>query len=203
MVDELDAAFDAGAFGLSSGLEYPLGARATTDELVAPRLGRRAAAMASYAIHTRDRDFRAVEAFDEAFAVAERSGAALQISHIAPRRGAPDGALADVLERIDRRRADGLDVACDQHTRHHGITKLVTMLPPSASAVGTDELLRQLRDPAMRALVPRLPRADPQARPDGRMGPSRAVRGAARLRSSSARTSRRSAASAVSTRSTR
>jgi N-acyl-D-amino-acid deacylase len=150
MVAEVDRAMEAGAFGVSSGLEYPLGARATTDELVV--IARAAARHDGlYAIHTRDRDFRAVEAFDEAFAVAERSGAALQISHIAPRRGAPEGALAEVLERIDRRRADGLDVACDQHTRHHGITKLVTMLPPSASAVGTAGLLRQLRDPAARA----------------------------------------------------
>src|SRR3954451_10094491 len=149
MTDELAAAFDDGAFGLSVGLEYPLGARATPDELVAlaSAVARRDGLVA---IHTRDRDFRAVEAFDEAFSVAERSGAALQISHIAPRRGAPNGALSDVLERIDRRRAEGLDVACDQHTRHHGITRLVTMFPPSASAVGTTELLRQLRDPAMR-----------------------------------------------------
>jgi len=149
MVDGLEAALDEGAFGLSVGLEYPLGARATTDELVslASAATRRDGLVA---IHTRDRDFKAVEAFDEAFAVAERSGAALQISHIAPRRGAPDGALPDVLERIERARAGGLDVACDQHTRHHGITKLVTMFPPSASAVGTDELLRQLRDPARR-----------------------------------------------------
>jgi N-acyl-D-aspartate/D-glutamate deacylase len=150
MAAEVDRAMDAGAFGLSSGLEYPLGARATTDELIllAETVARRSGL---YAIHTRDRDFKAVEAFDEAFAIAERSGAATQISHIAPRRGAPEGALEDVLERIDRRRAEGLDVACDQHTRYHGITKLVTMLPPSASAVGTAELLRLLRDPKARA----------------------------------------------------
>jgi N-acyl-D-aspartate/D-glutamate deacylase len=150
MVTEVERAMDAGAFGLSSGLEYPLGARATTDELVvlASAVGR---SDGLYALHTRDRDFHAVEAFDEAFAIAERSGTALQISHIAPRRGAPEGALLDVLERIDRRRTDGLDVACDQHTRYHGITKLVTMLPPSASAVGTTELIRLLRNPAARA----------------------------------------------------
>ena len=149
MAAELERAMDDGAFGLSAGLEYPLGARTTTDELV--RLARHVARHEGvFALHTRDRDFRAVEAFDEAFAIAERSDVALQISHIAPRRGAPDGALPDVLERIDRARAAGLDVGCDQHTRFHGITKLVTMFPPSASAVGTDELLRQLRDPAKR-----------------------------------------------------
>jgi N-acyl-D-aspartate/D-glutamate deacylase len=150
MVRGLDQAMEAGAFGLSSGLEYPLGARSTTEELVilATTAGRHGGI---FAIHTRDRDFRAVEAFDEAFEIAERSRTPLQISHIAPRRGAPDGALVDVLARIDRERAVGLDVSCDQHTRFHGITKLTTMLPPSASAVGTGELLRQLRDARARA----------------------------------------------------
>jgi N-acyl-D-amino-acid deacylase len=150
MVAELDRAMEAGAFGLSLGLEYPLGAGAGTEELVrlADAVARRDGLLA---IHTRDRDFGAVEAFDEAFGIAERSGVALQISHIAPRRGAPAGSLVDVLARIDRSRARGLDVACDQHTRFHGITKLVAMLPPSASAAGPGELLRQLRDPRSRA----------------------------------------------------
>ena len=52
-----------------------------------------------------------------------------------------------------------MDIACDQHTRFHGITKLTTMFPPSASAVGTDELLRQLRDPAVARPLPRVPRS--------------------------------------------
>lgn len=150
MAVEVERAMEAGAFGLSVGLEYPLGARATRDELVdLARVIERHDGL--FAIHTRDRDFRAEAAFDEAFEIAERSGVAMQISHIAPRRGAPEGALEDVLARIDRARIAGTDIACDQHTRHHGITKLVTMFPPSASAVGTPELLRQLRDPRARA----------------------------------------------------
>jgi len=150
MVAELDRAMEAGAFGLSLGLEYPLGAGAETEELVrlAEAVARRDGLLA---VHTRDRDFDAIEAFDEAFGIAERTGVALQISHIAPRRGAPAGALIDVLARIDRSRSGGLDVACDQHTRFHGITKLVAMFPPSASVAGPGELLRQLRDRQTRA----------------------------------------------------
>lgn len=150
MVVELERAMDDGAFGLSSGLEYPLGAASSRDELMT--LGRAVARRSGlYAFHTRDRDFRAVEAFDESFAIAEETGVSFQISHIAPRRGAPPGALPDVLARIDRARSSGVDIACDQHTRFHGITKLTTMLPPSASAVGVGELRRQLQDPARRA----------------------------------------------------
>ena len=105
MVRELDQAMDAGAFGLSSGLEYPLGA-AVDDRRAGPPRDDHRASRRLFALHTRDRDFRAVEAFDEAFEIAERSGTPLQISHIAPRRGAPDGALVDVLD-ADRSGARG------------------------------------------------------------------------------------------------
>ncbi len=150
MVGLLGEAFEAGAFGFSSGLEYPLGLACTTDELVA--LARATGRLGGYyAIHTRDRDFRAVEAFDEAFDVGRRAEVPLQISHLTPRYGAPRDAATRALEAIDAARARGDDVACDQHTRLHGLTKIVTMLPPTALEGGTPELLRRLRDPATRA----------------------------------------------------
>lgn len=146
----LDQAMDAGAFGLSSGLEYPLGTSCTTDELVA--LARRAGQRGGfYAIHTRDRDFEAVSAFDEAFDVGHRAEVPLQISHLTPRYGSPPDAAARALDAIDDARARGEDFGCDQHTRLHGITKLVTMLPPAALQGGTPGLLRHLRDPESRA----------------------------------------------------
>jgi N-acyl-D-aspartate/D-glutamate deacylase len=150
MVGLLGDAFEAGVFGLSSGLEYPLGMAASTEELVvlARATGRRGG---FYAIHTRDRDFRAAEAFDEAFDIGRRAHVPLQISHLTPRYGAPADAAERALEAIDSARARGEDVTCDQHTRLHGLTKLVTMLPPSALEGGTAELLRRLRDQDTRA----------------------------------------------------
>jgi N-acyl-D-amino-acid deacylase len=150
MVGLLGEAFGAGAFGFSSGLEYPLGLACTTEELVV--LARATGRLGGYyAIHTRDRDFRAVEAFDEAFDVGRQAEVPLQISHLTPRYGAPPGASARALEAIDTARARGDDVACDQHTRLHGLTKVVTMLPPTALEGGTAELLRRLSDPDTRA----------------------------------------------------
>nr|MBA2450063.1 amidohydrolase family protein [Chloroflexota bacterium] len=146
----LREALDEGAFGLSSGLEYPLGQACTTDEIVA--LCREARRMGGYyAIHTRDRDFGSEAAFDEAFAIAAQSDVALNISHLTPRYGAPPGAAARALEKIDAARARGEDVTCDMHTRLHGLTKLVTALPPEALDGGVEALLARLRDPAIRA----------------------------------------------------
>ena len=98
---------DEGAFGLSVGLEYPLGA-ARHDRRAGQRSPRRPARRGGlFAIHTRDRDFRAVEAFDEAFAVAERSGAAVPDLAHPPRAGArPTARCADVA-RADRPGAGG------------------------------------------------------------------------------------------------
>src|SRR5437764_14383718 len=88
------------AFGFSSGLEYPLGTACTTDELVA--LARRAGQRGGfYAIHTRDRDFEAVAAFDEAFEIGHRAEVPLQVSHLTPRYGYPPDAAARALQAID------------------------------------------------------------------------------------------------------
>jgi N-acyl-D-amino-acid deacylase len=150
MIELLREGMQAGAFGLSSGLEYPLGLACTTEELIT--LARETGRLGGfYAIHTRDRDFRAVEAFDEAFEIGRRAEVPLQVSHLTPRYGSPPGATARALDAIDAARARGEDVGCDQHTRTYGITKLVTMLPPSALEGGTPELLRRLADPATRA----------------------------------------------------
>src|SRR6266542_5534301 len=71
MVGLLGEAFEAGAFGFSSALEYPLGLACTTVELVA-LAGATRLLGGHYAVHTRDRAFRALEAFDEAFDVGRR-----------------------------------------------------------------------------------------------------------------------------------
>ena len=146
----LDEALDAGAFGLSSGREYPLGQACTAEEIIhLCRVVRRRGGF--YAIHTRDRDVGSDGAFDEAFAIARQSGVALNISHLTPRYGAPPGATARALREIDAARARGEDVTCDMHTRLHGLTKMVTALPPSALAGGVDGLLAALRDPQRRS----------------------------------------------------
>jgi N-acyl-D-amino-acid deacylase len=150
MAQLLDDALDAGAFGLSSGLEYPLGRACTTEENVTLcRVVRRRGGY--YAIHTRDRDLNSDAAFDEAFGIGRQTDVALNISHLTPRYGAPAGSAARALARIDAERARGRDVTCDMHTRLHGLTKLVTALPPEALDGGVAALLARLRDPATRA----------------------------------------------------
>lgn len=148
MATLLEDALDQGAWGYSTGLEYPAECGAAEAEIaalccvVAGRGG-------LYATHTRARDDGAIEAIDEALRTARKSGVRLQLSHLIPRSGAADAARS--IARIERAAADGLDVAFDMHTRLFGTTMLSTLLPPWASSKGQTELRELLESPSARA----------------------------------------------------
>ncbi|HEY7037122.1 MAG TPA: D-aminoacylase [Thermomicrobiales bacterium] len=149
MASLLEEGLEAGAFGFSTGLEYP-SERATTEEetvclcrVVARRGG-------IYTTHTRNRDVHAVAAIEEAVRVATTAGVPLQVSHLIPRRGGPPDTLERAIAVVDRARSHGLDVAFDAHTRLHGITNLSAALPSWALAGGPPALAARLRDPAVR-----------------------------------------------------
>ena len=118
---------DDGAFGYSTGLEYPAERGAPDEELVELcRLAARAGGL--YAAHTRRRDEGAVSAIDEAIRVGEKAGARIQISHLLPRKTS-GGEAEQSLELIERARGRGLDIAFDMHTRLYGTTFLNTIIP--------------------------------------------------------------------------
>lgn len=137
----LEAALDAGAFGLSTGLEYPPEHHASEEEII--ELCRIVAARGGlYATHERERDLFAIEAVEEGIRASMASGVRLQLSHLIPRRGAPDGALEAMIGLAEAAVADGLDVQFDAHTRLHGITNLSASLPQWALEGGPADLAR-------------------------------------------------------------
>jgi N-acyl-D-amino-acid deacylase len=144
-----EAAFDEGAWGLSTGLEYWPGNVAPAEELeqlaaVAGRRGR------LYATHVRNRDVDIERGLAEALRTARGAGARLQISHIQPKFGAPPGAMAAALAQLDAAEADGVDVAFDVIPHEWSHTVVVSCLPAWAREGGTPALLARLRDPVQR-----------------------------------------------------
>lgn len=130
----LEQGLDEGAYGWSTGLEYPAERAAGEEELTA--LARTVARRgALYATHTRQRDEGAIEAIDEALRTARASGVRLQLSHLLPRRTA-DGEDVRAVQALERARDGGLDVRFDMHTRLYGTTFLSTLIPPWADAAG-------------------------------------------------------------------
>lgn len=145
-------AFEAGAWGLSTGLIYPPGCYGDTDEVaalaaVAARYG------GVYATHLRDEGDRLEEAVAEAVAIARRSGARLQVSHCKAAGSANHGKSANLLAALDAARLDGVDVHGDQYPYLATSTVLSSLLPSAAAAGGPDELVRRLTDPAERSAL--------------------------------------------------
>ena len=114
MKAEVARAMDVGAFGLSTGLIYPPGCYAQTEEIV--ELARVAAgAGGMYSTHMRGEGDRLESAVDEALLIARESGARLQISHLKA-AGVNNWPKVDWLEeRLDRARSEGVDLAADRY----------------------------------------------------------------------------------------
>jgi N-acyl-D-aspartate/D-glutamate deacylase len=147
MQDLVRQALEQGAMGLSSGLEYFPGNAAATPELIA--LAEVAAAFdRPYVTHIRNEDDRLLEAVDEAIEIARRSGASLLISHLKV-GGRPNWHKLDaLLERIEKARAEGLEVRCDCYPYEAWSTSLATNFPGWAKDGG--KFVARLQDPAER-----------------------------------------------------
>jgi N-acyl-D-amino-acid deacylase len=127
---DLEAALDAGAVGLSSGLEYVPGMYAGHTELTA--LARVAAgAGAFYATHLRDEGDLLEEAVLEAIAVAEAAGVPLQLSHHKAEKPRNWGKVARTLALVDAAEARGVDVLLDQYPYTAYQTGLATIALPA------------------------------------------------------------------------
>ena len=133
MKELLEEALAAGAIGLSSGLIYPPGAFASTEELI--ELCRAVARYGGiYASHIRDEGNRLLEAVEEAIRIGREAGVPVQISHHKASGRANWGKVADSLALIDRARAEGLDVTVDVYPYTAGSTLLAIFV-----AVGEEE----------------------------------------------------------------
>ena len=107
----VEEAMRAGAFGLSTGLVYPTGCFAETEEIFAlAEVAARHGGM--YASHIRGERESVVDAVRECIEIGERSGCRTQISHNAPKYGGSH-LLPQVMTLWEDARERGLDLAVD------------------------------------------------------------------------------------------
>ena len=126
---------DAGAVGMSAGLEYQPGALSSVAEL--SELCRLVAEVGGvYAPHQRGYWSRVARGSRESFQVGRDSGAKVHISHLA----IDDSAAA----LLDEAQASGVDVTFDMYPYTAACTHLLMMLPESAQAGGYAASMRQL-----------------------------------------------------------
>ena len=140
-------AMTAGAVGFSTGLEYSPGRHADEDELAAlAEVSARHGGI--YASHIRERGNNFVDGVEEALNVARRAGLPAQLSHLAPRPYAPEGAFDRVLDTLDRaREREGLRIGIDTFPDPWGPAHLLDLAPPWVYEGSEDEVLARLRDP--------------------------------------------------------
>lgn len=141
---------EAGALGVSFGLIYPPGSYADTDELT--EVCRVVAEMGGvFTVHMRSENSGLIEATDEMLRVAKASGARCVISHHKATGGKMNwNKTAATLSMMRQAVEEGYDVFCDQYPYTASSTGLNTNIPDSMHALGTDELVRRLTDPAQR-----------------------------------------------------
>ncbi len=149
----LDAALRAGAHGMSSGLVYPPGCFASTEELL--RLCRVVARhQGIYTTHVRGERETILEAVSEALALGRAAGVPVEVSHNAPKWGAPEDASAN-LALIEQARRDGLDATTDNDVHTELAPRFSRALPQPVLDLGHDALIALLSDPDARAALRR------------------------------------------------
>jgi N-acyl-D-amino-acid deacylase len=151
MEDYVREAMDAGALGLSTGLEYEPGRLASTAEVI--QLAKVAGAYGGmYASHIRNYDEDLQSAVEEFVQIVRESKTRGQLSHLNVREntGAPQGAWGRAVETLAQVREKGLELQTDCVGYENGIGKLASILPPWALAEGPEQASRRLKDPAVR-----------------------------------------------------
>jgi len=151
MQELLSEAMEAGAFGLSTGLVYPTGCYAKTDEIIALcRIAARYNGL--YASHIRGERETILEAVAEAIHIGRQAGLPVQISHNAPKYGAPCDATAN-LKLVEEARVRGQDVTVDNDVHTDLGVSLPSSLPQHLQDRPIVEIIDLLRDPETRRQI--------------------------------------------------
>jgi N-acyl-D-amino-acid deacylase len=159
MRELLRASLEQGACGMSTGLIYPPCCYADTAELLALG-GVLAEAGRPLVVHMRSESDRILDAVSEMVRVAERSGCAVQISHLKVAGRQNWERAGEVVALLDEARSRGVRLSADQYPYVAGSTLLGAILPPWAHAGGGEATLGRLRDAETRARL-RAQLADP------------------------------------------
>lgn len=153
MLALLDDAMRAGAWGFTSGLEYPPSAYGDIDELtdLCRLVGKYGG---FYATHLRNEGDTLVEAVTEALEVAERASIPLQLSHHKTEGQKNWGKVRTTLAMVERARERGMDVQLDQYPYTAFMTLLtIQILPREALGGAPEDIAARLSDPVQRTAI--------------------------------------------------
>ena len=145
----LRTGMEEGAFGMSTGLDYPPGSYADTHELT--ELSKVAASLGGiYHTHVRySLGDRFLDPFREALDIGRGSSVPVHITHFYHRTTSAGGA-SRMLDLVEGARDDGQDVTFDSYPYPLSSTRLTILLPQWTHDGGYDRLKAVLADPKQR-----------------------------------------------------
>jgi N-acyl-D-amino-acid deacylase len=146
MKELLKGAMEDGAWGMSTGLAYPPGRGASTDEVIElMKIARPYGGL--YATHIRDEGSGVIDAVKEAILIGEKAGVPVEISHVKTFSSTPYR-VKEVLALMKDARSRGLDVTGDVYPYRAGSTSLsAIMMPPWVFREGNvADAVRRLRE---------------------------------------------------------
>jgi N-acyl-D-amino-acid deacylase len=148
MVKLVEENIQAGAVGLSTGLEYTPDSYAKTDEII--RLCHAVSRHNGvYATHMRDEGDFLLEAIDEALTIAREANVSVQISHL--KAGFPRNwhKIDDALTRVEEAKSNGINALLDRYPYIAASTSLDFFFPNWIKQGSTKEFLSRIKDPAL------------------------------------------------------
>jgi N-acyl-D-amino-acid deacylase len=121
----------AGAFGLSTGLEYETGNFSTPAEVMA--LAKVSASHGGrYSSHIRDEEFELISSLQEVIEIGKQTGAPVHVSHIKVAAKKLWGSSDKVLKLLDDARASGVDITADIYPYTYWQSTMRVLFPNKA-----------------------------------------------------------------------
>ncbi len=143
---------EAGAWGMSLGLEYSPGFFAGRDELHAlSRVVKEFDGLIP--CHMRNEGLEIDKAIDELIDINRETGAHVHISHLKIDSFRVHGRANEVWEKIERAQKSGVNITCDLYPFLASCTDLTIRCPKWSREGGSEKLLRRLEGPERAKVV--------------------------------------------------
>jgi N-acyl-D-amino-acid deacylase len=138
-----------GSIGMSTGLIYPPGIYADTEELIdlcksLKHIDNNRSGM--YTSHMRSEGDRLIESIEETMRIAREAGIRVHISHLKTSGKRNWNKIDHALSIIEGARAEGFDITCDRYPYTAASTDLDTVLPSWTYEGGADQEIRRIQN---------------------------------------------------------
>src|SRR5256884_1213973 len=141
-----------GAVGVSTSLMYAPAPYAKTEEIIA--LASEASKFGGvYATHMRNESDTVLESIGEAVRIAREAHIPVEIWHFKVAGKANFGRMPELVARVNKARAEGVDVEADTYAYTAWFNSMSAFVPAWAHDGGDAKLIERLKDPTTRARI--------------------------------------------------